>query len=128
MNKPKSLPERWVSFVSESEPTLYAVAIATQLAARTEATGTVRVGLGALETLVRTWHGSKDRKVTAAGVVLSLVETGWLSPVDVDQMIFRLSIPSDLGPVPVPTEYVPADAVKRPVGRKRWMKPQRVKA
>lgn len=98
--------------MAEREPCLYAVAIATQLAARADRTGTVRVNLEALDALMRSWQGSSARKVSAADVVLALAEAGWLQVVKPEGLTFKLAVPDDLGPVPEPTDYTYAKAVQ----------------
>lgn len=128
MSKPKSLPERWLRvYGSTPEKILYGALAATVIAASANEHGTARIDLRPLQAVLD-GAARPSYRVNAGRLLLDLVEAGWLAPVDVDELRFKLSIPSDLGPVPGGTSYVPADAVKRPVGRKGWMKPQKVKA
>lgn len=120
--------QRWVSLLGEREPVTYGVLMGMELARTASEDGTVQANLETLDGFLRQRQGCSSRKITAGSVVLSLAETGWLQVVDIDRMIFRLALPARLGRPLEPTEYVRADAYKRPVGRRKHMKPQKVKA
>lgn len=127
MNTPKPLPARWVGLLTSApEAVLYGVTIASELARYADDDGTLTIDLKALQRFLAA-HLRHPAKRTAGEIIFGLVTAGWLTVVDLDRMIFRLSVPSDLGPVPVPTEYVKTEAIKRPTGRQKYMRPTKVK-